>query len=45
MVGWLYVNQKYFGKNRLALSTRLIWFLGLAYIVFAAVFEGAHFFH
>jgi hypothetical protein len=41
--GWLYLNQKYFGTNRLALSTRIIWFLGLAYIAFATVFEGAHF--
>jgi len=42
IVGWLYLNQKYFGKNRMALSTRIIWLMGFAYIVFAAVFEFTH---
>jgi hypothetical protein len=41
--GWIWLEKKYFGKQRLAFSTRVIWFLGLAYVLFAVVFQAAHF--
>jgi hypothetical protein len=45
ILGWLYLNQKYFRKNQLALSTRAIWLILLAGLAVVAVFEGLHFFH
>jgi hypothetical protein len=39
---WFYLNKKYGGKNRLSLSTRMVWLMGFAYIVFAVVYEFMH---
>lgn len=39
--GWFYLDRKYF--RQLARSTRLISLLCLAYFLFAALFQGAHF--
>ena len=42
IVGWFYLNHKYCGKNKLALSTRIIWLLFLAFLVVNAAFEFTH---
>lgn len=42
IVGWFYLNHKYCGKNRLALSTRAIWLILLGSLVVIAVFEFTH---
>ena len=43
--GWFYLNHKYCGKNRLVLSTRIIWLLLLASLIVIATFEFTHLSH
>ena len=40
---WFYIDRRFLRKG--ALSTRLIWFLWLGYLVLILVFECARFFH
>jgi len=42
IIGWFYLNINYIRKKRLALSTRAIWLLGLAYLVVVTIFELTH---
>jgi hypothetical protein len=42
IVGWFYINIKYFSKKRLALSTHAIWLLILAGLIVVTIFELTH---
>jgi hypothetical protein len=42
ILGWLYLNQIFFCKKQMALSTRAIWLILLGGLVVVAVFEFTH---